>query len=60
MDVQVKPKPKRIVTFIVDEDEARNIAGWLNDAFDTRPNTPYSSNGVRQIMGAFAAVRDGR
>lgn len=60
MEVDLKPKPKRTVTFEVDEDEARNIAGWLQDAFDSRINSPFSSNGVRALMFTFASIRDGK
>lgn len=62
MEIDVKPKAKRTVTFEVDEREATQIAGWLNDALNNRfsMNTPYSSEGARSVMNAFAQIRDGK
>lgn len=58
MDVNVEPKQKRTVSFNVDEQEARQIAGWLRDALKSNPNTPYSSKGVYEVMGAFQQVAE--
>lgn len=60
MDASISPKPKRTVTFEVDENEARNIAGYLNDVLGKNINTPFHEESVRQIMYTFANVRDGK
>lgn len=60
MDADIQPKPKRKVTFEVTEEEARQIAGYINDAFATRINTPHSSEPLRTIMHTFAQIAEGK
>lgn len=60
METEIHPKPKRTVTFTVDENEARNIAGYLEIAIDAQFYHPFATDGVRKVMHAFAAIRDGR
>lgn len=59
MEFDIQPKPKRKVTFEVSEDEARQIAGYISDAFDARINTPYSSAPLRAVRDAFGHIAGG-
>ena len=59
MDADIQPKPKRKVTFEVSEEEARQIAGYIRDAFNAHINTPFSSAPLRTVRDAFGQIADG-
>ena len=60
MDVDIQPKPKRKVTFEVSEEEARQISGYIGDAFNARINTPFSSAPLREVQSAFGSIAGGQ
>jgi hypothetical protein len=60
MEANIAPKPKRVVTFEVTEDEARNIAGFLQAAIAARINNPFRTEPVRLVMRTFQDVSEGK
>jgi hypothetical protein len=60
MEANVAPKPKRVVTFEVTEDEARNIAGFLQAAFAARINNPFREEGAQFVMQTFRDISEGK
>lgn len=51
--VEVEPKAKRKVSFLVSEQEAEQIHSWLKDALDSNVNSPWPTDRIRQIMYGF-------
>lgn len=58
LSVTVSPKPKRSVTFAVNQQEAQRIVNFLDEAFTKVDDRMVSE--IRHVRAGFKAIADDR